>query len=80
MDWKPLQIWNIVTPTCSNINLRPQGFGFIYFNTYLKHTERIVSTVLPVIEREMTDREGAHYPMLHVFQNNLSQIRQTQPH
>jgi len=28
--------------------------------------------VLTVTEREMTDRERAHYPILHVFQSNLS--------
>jgi hypothetical protein len=37
-----------------------------------EHIIRIVSTVLPMTEREMADREGAHHTMLQVFQSYLS--------
>ena len=72
MDWKSIKIWNIFIPTCVNIYVRPQGFGFSYFNIYLEHIKRIISTVLPMTGREMADRKGAYYPILHVFQSNLS--------
>jgi hypothetical protein len=55
------KFWNIVIPNCANINLRPHGFGFSYFNVYLEHIKMIVSTVLPVTAREMADREGVPY-------------------